>query len=76
MTGNDIAVFDARPDAKAAADAAMPRRKHNRPYVQSSGYHSHRAGAERWIVLAYPNLALLADGSWWDYGHNQPRRTA
>lgn len=71
MTSDDLdaamAVFDSRAEAEQAADAAMPRRKHNRPYPQSSGYHSARAGADRWIVLAYPNVVLLRDGTMYDH---------
>ena len=37
------AVFTSRAEAQAAADAAMPRRKHNRPYAQASGWHWARA---------------------------------
>lgn len=37
------AVFDSREAAQAAADAAMPRRKHGRPYAQGSGWHWARA---------------------------------
>lgn len=39
----DPAVFDSYVAAKAAADAAMPRRKRNRPYPQSSGWHWARS---------------------------------
>jgi hypothetical protein len=39
----DEAVFDSYPAAKAAADAAMPRRKHNRPRQVSSGWHWARS---------------------------------
>lgn len=62
----DIAQFTSRADAQAAADAAMPRRKHGRPYAQSSGYHSARAGHDVWIVLAPSNTALMKDGSMYD----------
>lgn len=44
MTLNE-AVFESRADAVAAASAAMPRRKRNRPYALSSGYHAVRAVA-------------------------------
>ena len=37
------AVFTSRAEAQAAADAAMPRRKHNRPYPVSSGWHWARS---------------------------------
>jgi hypothetical protein len=39
----DEAVFTSYADARAAADAAMPRRKRNRPYPQSSGWHWARS---------------------------------
>jgi hypothetical protein len=39
----DAAVFTSYAAARAAADAAMPRRKHNRPYPLSSGYDWGRA---------------------------------
>lgn len=39
----DTAVFTSYAAARAAADAAMPRRKHNRPYPLSSGWHWARA---------------------------------
>lgn len=43
VTGADLnaaaAVFTTRAEAQAAADAAMPRRKHGRPYAQGSGWH-------------------------------------
>ena len=42
---DDVAVFSNIQRARAAADAAMPRRKHNRPYVQSSGWHWARSVA-------------------------------
>lgn len=37
------AVFESREAAQRAADGAMPRRKHNRPYAQQSGWHWARA---------------------------------
>jgi hypothetical protein len=92
------AVFESYAAAKTAADAAMPRRKHHRPYPQSSGWHWARAvacptcdapagadctgrlhtlreeaarqagrSADRWIVMAYPNIVMLRDGSMYDY---------
>ena len=36
----DTAVFTSYADARAAADAAMPRRKHNRPHPVESGYEA------------------------------------
>lgn len=36
----DTAVFTSYAAARAAADAAMPRRKHNRPYPVESGYEA------------------------------------
>jgi hypothetical protein len=47
------AVFDSRAAAQAAADAAMPRRIHDRPYAQSSGWHWARA-------VACPDCGALA----------------
>ena len=92
------ATFASAMAAKAAADAAMPRRRHNRPYATPSGWHwarsvacpacgaaaevdcaehLHRereqaarvlgAAANRWIVVAYPNVVLLRDGSMYDH---------
>lgn len=43
MSDLDTAVFDSRAAAQSAADAAMPRRKHNRPYPQESGWHWARS---------------------------------
>ena len=60
------ATFATWAEAKAAADAAMPRRKHNRPYPTESGYHSAREGGLRWIVWI-GNIVLLRDGSMYDY---------
>ena len=65
-----IATFDSRAEAQAAANAAMPRRKHNRPYAQSSGYHWAQAGRpahDVWIVCAPSNTVLLRDGTMYDY---------
>lgn len=65
-----IATFDTRAEAQAAADAAMPRRMHNRPYPQPSGYHWAQAGRpahDVYIVAAHPNTVLLRDGSMYDY---------
>lgn len=61
-----IATFDTFAAAKAAADAVMPRRKHNRPYPVGSGYHSVHAGHDVWIVLV-GNVTLLRDGSMYDH---------
>lgn len=61
-----IATFSTRAEAQAAADAAMPRRKHNRPYPGESGYHSAREGGRRWIVWT-GNAVLLRDGSMYDH---------
>lgn len=61
-----IATFDSRADAQAAADAAMPRRKHNRPHPNGSGYHSARAGHNVWIVYV-GNAVLLRDGTMYDH---------
>lgn len=61
-----IATFSSRAEAQAAADAAMPRRKHNRPYPVASGYHSAREGGARWIVYV-GNVVLLRDGSMYDH---------
>jgi hypothetical protein len=57
------AVFTDYASARAAADAALPRRKHRRPYVQPSGYHWRLLGRDAWIVLAEPNLVLRCDGT-------------
>lgn len=61
-----IATFDSREAAQAAADAAMPRRKHDRPQPAESGYHSAREGGRRWIVWV-GNITLMRDGSMYDY---------
>jgi hypothetical protein len=61
-----IATFDTYAAAREAANAAMPRRKHNRPYPNGSGYHSARAGHDVWIVWT-GNVVLLRDGSMYDY---------
>lgn len=64
------AVFHSRAEAQAAADRAMPRRRHNRPYPQSSGYHWDQAGRpahDVYIVCAYPNAVLLVDGTMYDH---------
>jgi SAM-dependent methyltransferase len=60
------AVFTDRAAAEAAAAAAMPRRKHDRPFVQPSGYYSRRLGRDAWIVCANPNWCLLSDGTMHD----------
>lgn len=60
------AVFDTYAAARDAADAAMPRRKHNRPYPVRSGYYSQRTGRDAWIVWT-GNVVLLRDGSMYDY---------
>lgn len=71
VTGDDLAdataTFDSYAEARAAADAAMPRRLHNRPRANGSGYHSARAGRDQWIVIGSPNLVLLRDGSMYDH---------
>ena len=66
------ATFPSWREAQEAADKAMPRRKHNRPYPQRSGYHSARAegGAHRWIVMV-GNAVLLKDGTMFDYQQNK-----
>lgn len=71
MTDDDIATFDTMEAAMTAALAAMPRRKNirRRPYPTPSGYHSVRAGHKVWIVLAPSNLALMRDGSMYDFLH-------
>lgn len=61
-----LATFDTYAEARDAAAAAMPRRKHRRPYPASSGYHSTRAGRPVWIVWT-GNTVLLRDGSMYDY---------
>lgn len=66
-----IATFDSRAEARAAADRAMPRRKHNRPEPVGSGYHSVREGHDVWIVWV-GNAVLLKDGTMYD--HQQQRK--
>lgn len=61
-----IATFDSYAAARIAADAAMPRRKHNRPYPVESGYHSARSGHRTWLVIV-SNTALMADGTMYDH---------
>lgn len=61
-----IATFNTYAAARAAADRAMPRRKHDRPYPLNSGYHSARAGHDVWIVWV-GNVVLLRDGSMYDH---------
>lgn len=61
-----IATFDTRSEAQAAADAAMPRRKHNRPWPNLYGYASARAGRDQWIVYV-GNVILLDDGTMYDH---------
>ncbi len=56
-----VAKFATRAEAKAAADQAMPRRKRNRPYPQFVGAY------DCWTVMAYPNIAMLSDGSMYDH---------
>ncbi len=57
----DYATFQYREEAKAAADAAMPRRKHNRPFPQYGGW------LDLWIVCAPANLYMRNDGTMYDY---------
>ena len=66
------ATFATWREAQAAAEALMPRRKHNRPYPQRSGYHSARAphGADRWIVMV-GNAVLMESGGMFDYQQNR-----
>lgn len=78
MTHDDLsaatATFDTLAAAREAANAAMPRRKHNRPYAQSSGYHWAQAGRpahDVYIVCAYPNAILLRDGTMYDYARQR-----
>lgn len=74
MTSEELnartATFDTRAEAKTAADRAMPRRTHNRPYPIASGYLSARVGHDVWIVLV-GNAVLLTDGTMYD--HQQQR---
>lgn len=64
MTSDELAArlarFTTRAEAQAAADAAMPRRKHHRPYPAFSG------AEDAWIVWV-GNVVLLADGSMFDH---------
>lgn len=70
MTGDELndamATFNSWREAKAAADAAMPRRKHNRPYPVGYGYLSARLGHDVWIVHV-GNAVLLKDGTMYDH---------
>ncbi len=70
MTSDELsaatATFDTYAAARTAADAAMPRRKHNRPHPVGSGYHSALAGHDVWIVWT-GNVTLLRDGSMYDH---------
>ena len=70
MTSDELtartATFGSFAEAKAAADRAMPRRLHNRPHPNGSGYHSARAGHDVWIVYV-GNAILLTDGTMYDY---------
>lgn len=71
MTSDELsartATFATRAEALAAADAVMPRRKHNRPYPVRSGYYSSRAGVDRWIVWVGNVVLLLDDGTMYDH---------
>jgi len=60
------ATFDTYAAARAAADAAMPRRKHNRPYPVRYGRASALAGRDQWIVWV-GNAVLLRDGTMYDH---------
>jgi hypothetical protein len=60
------AMFETRAEAQAAADAAMPRRKHDRPYPVRYGRASALAGADRWIVWV-GNAVLMRDGTMYDH---------
>jgi hypothetical protein len=77
MTSDELtaatATFDTYAAALVAARAAMPRRKHHRPYPVGSGYHSARAGHSVWIVLT-GNALLLRDGSMYDHQRQRPIR--
>lgn len=59
-----VAKFTTRAEAKAAADQAMPRRKHNRPYPQFVGAY------DAWTVMAYANIVLMSDGSMYNHQRN------
>ncbi len=60
------AKFTSLHDAQAAANAAMPRRKHNRPSAHGSGYDSARAGHDIWHV-SVGNAYLMNDGTMYDF---------
>jgi hypothetical protein len=47
----------------------MPRRKHNRPYPVSSGYHWAQAGrpSHDVFIVWVGNALLLRDGSMYDH---------
>lgn len=70
VTADDLdaatALFDSREEAQAAADAAMPRRKHDRPHPTRYGRASALAGRDQWIVWV-GNVILLRDGSMYDH---------
>lgn len=63
------ATFASRAEAQAAADAAMPRRIHNRPYPIASGYHWAQAGrpAHDVYIVHVGNALLLDDGTMYDH---------
>ena len=64
MTSDELAAavarFPTRAEAAIAADSAMPRRKHDRPYPAFSGAY------DAWIVWV-GNIVLLRDGTMYDY---------
>lgn len=62
-----IATFDSWAEARDAANAVMPRRKHNRPYPIRYGRASALAGRDQWIVHTAGNVVLLRDGTMYDF---------
>ncbi len=53
--------FNTNEEARAAADKAMPRRKHRRPYPTFSG------ALNCWTVYAPNNTVLLNTGEMFNY---------
>ena len=70
MTGDELdaamAAFPTYAEARKAADAAMPRRRHNRPSPVRYGRASAAAGHDVWIVTV-GNAVLLKNGRMFDH---------
>ena len=75
MTEPTTAVFDSLAAAKSAADAAMPRRKHNRPHPVSSGYEWARVPACPACGAASGAECIPVEGRPW-YGLHKEREAA